>query len=141
MRENFARIALDDRGVQLLIDGERDKARKDALRAALRGIERPAAAQISAQVWLLDRSDVAPAAPQRRAGAGLAGLELRPGRRVALGVAETLKEKFRLLKRLKQSFRSFRSTLKFLDRASPAKRGQEQNAGYLAGLERETGRL
>ena len=32
MRENFARIALDDRGVQLLIDGERDKARKDALR-------------------------------------------------------------------------------------------------------------
>ena len=63
--------------MQLLIDGERDKARKDALRAALRGIERPAAAQISAQVWLLDRSDVAPAAPQRSAQSRYGGLELR----------------------------------------------------------------
>ena len=67
MRENFARIALDDRGVQLLIDGERDRPRKDALRAALRGLERPAAAQIGAQVWLLDRSDLAAGSPPRDA--------------------------------------------------------------------------
>lgn len=94
MRENFARIALDDRGVQLLIDGERDKARKDALRAALRGIERPAAAQIGAQVWLLDRSDVAAgSAPSGAREQVWRGWNFDQGRRVALGTAETLKEK------------------------------------------------
>lgn len=55
MRENFARIALDERSCHMMIDGERDKARKDALRAALVGMEWPAAAQIGGQVWLLDR--------------------------------------------------------------------------------------
>ena len=50
--------------MQLLIDGERDKAARTRYGPRY-GIERPAAAQISAQVWLLDRSDVAPAAPQR----------------------------------------------------------------------------
>ena len=94
MRENFARIALDDRGVQLLIDGERDRPRKDALRAALRGLERPAAAQIGAQVWLLDRSDVAAgSAPSGAREQVWRGWNFDQGRRVAIGTAETLKEK------------------------------------------------
>ena len=62
MRENFARVALDDRTVAQLVDGEKDKPRKDTLRAALVGVARPAAAQIGNQVWLLDRSDMAPGA-------------------------------------------------------------------------------
>ncbi len=85
MRENFARLALDDRGVQLLIDGERDKARKDALRAALRGVERPAAAQIGAQVWLLDRSDLSAGSPPRDAQKLVwRGWDFAAGRRAAV---------------------------------------------------------
>lgn len=60
MRENFSRIALDDRTVQLLIDSERDRARKQALQAAFKTMDRPAAAQIGASVWLLDRRGLAP---------------------------------------------------------------------------------
>lgn len=56
MRANFARLALDDRTVQQLIGSdEKDAERKRALSAALAGAERPAAATIDAQVWLLDR--------------------------------------------------------------------------------------
>jgi len=56
MRANFARLALDDRTVQQLIaSDEKDAERKRALHAALAGQERPAAATIDAQVWLLDR--------------------------------------------------------------------------------------
>jgi hypothetical protein len=60
MRENFSRIALDERTVQTMIDSERDRERKAALQAAFRTIDRPAAAQISAQVWLLDRRGLSP---------------------------------------------------------------------------------
>jgi hypothetical protein len=60
MRENFSRIALDDRTVQALIDGERDKDRKQALQAAFKSMDRPAAAQIGAQTWLLDRRGLQP---------------------------------------------------------------------------------
>jgi hypothetical protein len=60
MRENFSRIALDDRTVQLMIDSERDRERKAALQASFRTMDRPAAAQISAQVWLLDRRGLSP---------------------------------------------------------------------------------
>ena len=56
MRGNFARLGLDDRTVQQLIGtDEKDAERKKALHAALAGQERPAAATIDAQVWLLDR--------------------------------------------------------------------------------------
>jgi len=56
MRANFARLGLDDRTVQQLIaSDEKDAERKKALHAALVGVERPAAATIDAQVWLLDR--------------------------------------------------------------------------------------
>jgi hypothetical protein len=60
MRENFSRIALDERTVQTLIDSERDRARKTALQAAFKTTDRPAAAQIGAQVWLLDRRGLSP---------------------------------------------------------------------------------
>lgn len=60
MRENFSRVALDERTVQTLIDSERDRARKLALQAAFKTIDRPAAAQIGAQVWLLDRRGLSP---------------------------------------------------------------------------------
>lgn len=60
MRENFSRIALDERTVQTLIDSERDKDRKQALQQAFRTMDRPAAAQIGAQVWLLDRRGLQP---------------------------------------------------------------------------------
>ena len=82
MRENFARLALDDRSVQLLIDSERDKARKDALRAALIGVERPAAAQIGSQVWLLDRGDMTPgSAPEGAQRQVWRGWDFASGRR------------------------------------------------------------
>lgn len=56
MRSNFARLALDDATVKQLIGSdEKDGERKKALHAALVGVERPAAATIDAQVWLLDR--------------------------------------------------------------------------------------
>lgn len=60
MRENFSRIALDERTVQVLIDSERDRERKAALQAAFKTMDRPAAAQIGAQVWLLDRRGLSP---------------------------------------------------------------------------------
>lgn len=60
MRENFSRIALDERTVQTLIDSERDRPRKLALQAAFKTMDRPAAAQIGAQVWLLDRRGLSP---------------------------------------------------------------------------------
>lgn len=60
MRENFSRIALDDRTVQVLIDSERDRPRKLALQAAFKTMDRPAAATIGATVWLLDRRGLAP---------------------------------------------------------------------------------
>lgn len=60
MRENFSRIALDERTVQLLIDSERDKPRKLALQAAFKTMDRPAAAQIGPHVWLLDRRGLSP---------------------------------------------------------------------------------
>jgi hypothetical protein len=46
VRENFSRIALDERTVQTMIDSEREKERKAALQAAFREMDRPAAAQI-----------------------------------------------------------------------------------------------
>lgn len=60
MRENFSRIALDERSVQGLIDSERDRVRKQALQAAFREMDRPAAAQIGASTWLLDRRGLSP---------------------------------------------------------------------------------
>jgi hypothetical protein len=60
MRENFSRIALDDRSVQTLIDSERDRPRKLALQAAFKTMDRPAAAQIGPHVWLLDRRGLSP---------------------------------------------------------------------------------
>src|SRR3954471_3081041 len=60
MRENFSRIALDERTVQTLIDSERDRARKLALQAAFKTMDRPAATTIGAQVWLLDRRGLSP---------------------------------------------------------------------------------
>ncbi len=60
MRENFSRIALDERTVQTMIDSERDRERKAALQAAFRAMDRPAAAQIGAQTWLLDRRGLSP---------------------------------------------------------------------------------
>jgi hypothetical protein len=72
MRENFSRIALDERTVQTLIDSERDKPRKLALQAAFKTMERPAAAQIGPRVWLLDRRGLSPgnASSQARIWAG-----------------------------------------------------------------------
>lgn len=67
MRENFSRIALDERTVQMLIDSERDKPRKLALQAAYRTMERPAAAQIGPLTWLLDRRGLSPGAPSSAA--------------------------------------------------------------------------
>lgn len=67
MRENFSRIALDERTVQTLIDSERDRARKLALQAAFKTMERPAAAQIGPHVWLLDRRGLSPGAPSSSA--------------------------------------------------------------------------
>ena len=97
MRENFARIGLDDRSVQLLIDGERDKARKDALRAALVGMDRPAAAQIGSQVWLLDRRGLdAGTAPSGARSQVWRGWDFDRGCRVmapTIEQAETLKQK------------------------------------------------
>ena len=105
---NFARVALDDATVQAMIDSERDKARKDALRAALRGIERPAAAQIGPQVWLLDRSDVAAgSAPSGARERVWQGWNFDQGRRVALGVAETLKEKVSASETAETEFQEF----------------------------------
>lgn len=60
MRENFSRIALDPRSIQTLIDSERDKARKQALQAEFRTMDRPAAAIIGAEVYLLDRRGLSP---------------------------------------------------------------------------------
>jgi hypothetical protein len=60
MRENFSRIALDERTVQTLVDSERDRARKLALQAAFKTMDRPAAAQVGPQVWLLDRRGLSP---------------------------------------------------------------------------------
>lgn len=60
MRENFSRIALDDRIVQGMIDNERDKPRKDALNAMFKSLDWPAAAHIGPLVWLLDRRGLAP---------------------------------------------------------------------------------
>lgn len=60
MRENFSRIALDERIVQSMIDNERDKPRKLALQAAFTSLDWPAAAIIGTQVWLLDRRGLAP---------------------------------------------------------------------------------
>lgn len=57
MRGNFARIALDQLTVQALIDTTRDQDRRKALNEAFAAVgdEYPAAAQIGALVWLLDR--------------------------------------------------------------------------------------
>ncbi len=60
MRENFSRLALDERTVQSMIDSERDRPRKAALQAAFTTVDRPAAANIGAQVWLLDRRGLSP---------------------------------------------------------------------------------
>jgi hypothetical protein len=60
MRENFSRIALDDRTVQAMIDSERNRERKAALQVAFKAMEFPAAAQIGATVWLLDRRGLVP---------------------------------------------------------------------------------
>jgi len=60
MRENFSRIALDPRSIQTLIDSERDKARKQALQSEFRTMDRPAAAIIGAEVYLLDRRGLSP---------------------------------------------------------------------------------
>ncbi len=60
MRENFSRIALDERTVQTLIDSEREKPRKLALQAAFKTMNYPAAAIIGAQVYLLDRRGLSP---------------------------------------------------------------------------------
>jgi len=82
MRENFSRIALDDRTVQALIDSERDKPRKAALQQAFRTMDRPAAAQIGSTVWLLDRRGMSPG--QASAGARIwAGWDFANGRAVS----------------------------------------------------------
>ncbi len=60
MRENFSRIALDPRSIQALIDSERDKPRKLALQAEFSTMDRPAAAIIGTQVYLLDRRGLQP---------------------------------------------------------------------------------
>jgi hypothetical protein len=60
MRENFSRIALDERTVQVMIDAERDRERKVALQTAFKAMDRPAAAQIGATTWLLDRRGLSP---------------------------------------------------------------------------------
>jgi len=60
MRENFSRIALDERTVQTMIDSERDRERKQALQQAFKTMDRPAAATIGAQTWLLDRRGLQP---------------------------------------------------------------------------------
>lgn len=97
MRENFARIGLDERSVLQLIDSERDKDRKAALRHAIIGMDRPAAAQIGAQVWLLDRRGLdAGTAPAGARSQVWAGWDFANGRRAAvatIGNAETLKQK------------------------------------------------
>jgi len=56
MRENFSRIALDERTVQAMIDSVQDKDRKTALHAAYKTLAFPASAQIGPLVWLLDRT-------------------------------------------------------------------------------------
>jgi len=58
MRNNFAAIALDETTVQQLIDNERNRERKEALRNAVPA-SYPAAAQIGPAVWLLDRQMLA----------------------------------------------------------------------------------
>src|SRR5581483_11082883 len=60
MRENFSRIALDERSCQAMIDSERNRERKAALQEALKTMDRPAAAQIGPQAWRLDRRGLQP---------------------------------------------------------------------------------
>ena len=107
------------------------------------GIERPAAARIGAQVWLLDRSDRAQAAARdAQSWYGAAGTLVTGG--VALGTAETLKEKFRLLETAETEFQEFQinpEIASIVRRLHLRSERQKQNAGYLAGLERETRRL
>jgi hypothetical protein len=82
MRENFARIAVDDRTVQTMIDNERDKDRKQALQAAFKTMDRPAAAQIGAQTWLLDRRGLQPGQASSNARIW-AGWDYENGRQVS----------------------------------------------------------
>lgn len=57
MRQNFTRIALDDRTVkQMIKDDEMDRSRKQALYAALEGRAYPATMVRGSQVYLLDRT-------------------------------------------------------------------------------------
>jgi len=78
MRENFSRIALDERTVQTMIDSERDKSRKAALQAAFTTMDRSAAAQIGASTWLLDRRGLNP-------GSASAGAQMWAGWDFAAG--------------------------------------------------------
>jgi len=82
MRENFSRIALDERTVQTMIDGERDRDRKQALQQAFRTMDRPAAAQIGAQTWLLDRRGLQPGQASSSVRVW-AGWDFANGRRIA----------------------------------------------------------
>lgn len=90
MRNNFAAIALDMETVQYLIDRERNKERKIALREAAHDMSYPAAAQIGADVWLLDRSALpAGQAPQAALSLMWPGWDYNQGRAVAVLSSET----------------------------------------------------
>src|SRR5262249_25319203 len=119
MRENFARIGLDERSVLQLIDSERDKARKEALRQAIIGLDRPAAAQIGAQVWLLDRrgldTGTAPAGARSQVWAGW---DFSAGRRAAVATienAETLKQKVSAYETAETEFQEFQISPEIAD--------------------------
>lgn len=89
MRSNFARLALDEPTVQAMIDSERDKDRKAALRSALVGMEWPAAAQIGAQTWLLDRRGMEHVSTPAGARAQVwAGWDFDAGKRAAPGTVQ-----------------------------------------------------
>lgn len=119
MRENFARIALDDRTVATMIDAERDKDRKQALRAALVGLERPAAAVIGNQTWLLDRREMELAsAPAGARSQVWAGWDFANGRRAAVATieqAETLKQKVSAYETAETEFQEFQVSPEIAD--------------------------
>lgn len=70
LRENFTRIALDDYSMNKMVEKEeKKKERKEAIYAALPGMQYPATAIIGHEVYILDRTGINDVAPPRNARA------------------------------------------------------------------------
>ncbi len=71
MRNNFTRIALDDRSIKIMINDEPDRARKAAMLDKLPGLSYPATTIINSQVVFLDRTGLDRVAPPESPGRAL----------------------------------------------------------------------